>query len=366
MNVSDIAHARLASQLLTGTVYTTPKEIVSWMGAMQSQDFPMARWGIGARLPGITDLMVIDAIDHAEITRTHLLRPTWHFVAAEDVYWLLDLTAPQIKAGQRARDRQLELTKAVYAKSNSVIEKALRDETQLTREQLLAALTKAGIAIDQNRSAHLLMQAELDQIICSGAIHKGKPSYALLSNRVPKVKRLTKEEALANLAERYFTSRVPATLQDFTWWSGLSATDARQAIELVQGDIFTETIDGKTYYFTDDFKLRDMDKTMVHLLPPFDEFVVSYTDRSASIESKYAEYMTKISNRGVFWPIVVINGQVNGIWKRTFNKDSIDVDIELFSTVSRSTRSLIDRAAASYGLFSGKAVEIKSYANHLP
>ena len=246
MNQSDISHIRLASQQLAGTKFATPKEILAWMGAMQAQDYPMSKWAIGARLPASTDQLIEVAITNAEIIRTHLLRPTWHFVSADDIYWLLDLSAAQNKAAQSSRDRDLELTEADYAKSNGIIEKALSTGRHLIREELIAELNKAGIATDQNRAAHLFARAELEKIICSGATRNGKTTYALLSERVPKVRQISRDEALAELARRYFTSRCPASLQDFTWWSGLPARDANRALELVKSTFTPETIDGRT------------------------------------------------------------------------------------------------------------------------
>jgi hypothetical protein len=361
MKLSDIALTRLVSQQLIGTKYATPKAIVSWMGAMQSQDFPMAKWAVGLRLPGSTEQIVEADINNADIIRTHVMRPTWHFVASEDIYWLLDLTAAQVIATQSARDRQLELTQKVYTKSNSILEKALSKAGALTREAVLVELQKAGIATDQNRSAHLLERAEVEQIICSGPIHKGKPTYALLSERVPKKITLSKDEALATLARKFFSSRGPASLQDFTWWSGLPAADTRQAIELIKGEFQSESIDGKTYHFANNIIMPEVTDETVHLLPPFDEFIVAYTDRSAAVEAKYAERMNEISNRGVFWPVIVINGQVKGIWKRTFNRASIIMDFQPFTELSHSMKTLIESAAGSYGSFMGKMVEINQY-----
>jgi len=349
---------RLASQQLVRTKCSTPKEVVSSMVAMQAQDFPMARWAIGARVIGATDLDVLTAIDEARIIRTHMLRPTWHFVAAEDVYWLLELTAPQIRTGQKARERQLELTEAVYAKSNSVIEDSLKDVDFLTREQLLNAVERAGIAIDQNRSAHLLMRAEVDQIICNGPIRSGKPTYALLARRVRKIKRLTKEEALAKLAQRYFFSRCPATQQDFAWWSGLPAGAVRQAMDLAKADFHPEKMQEHTYWIPNNLSIHGQRSLNAQLLPPFDEFIVGYNERSAAIPPEYEMHMKDISNRGVFRPIIVINGQVAGIWKRTIQKDSVIVELQPFEPLSSSIQKLMITAARQYGSFLGKSVEI--------
>ena len=97
MNLTDIASARLFNQQIEGTKFKTVKDIVGWMGGMQAQDYAMAKWAIGIRLADSIDQEVEAAINHAEIIRIHVLRPTWHFVSADDVYWMLELTAPQIK-----------------------------------------------------------------------------------------------------------------------------------------------------------------------------------------------------------------------------------------------------------------------------
>jgi hypothetical protein len=358
MNLSDIAPIRITSQHIAGTKLTTPKEIVSWMGAVQAQDYPMAKWAIGVRLPGSTDQGIEAAIDNAGIIRTHLLRPTWHFVAAEDVSWLLDLTASQIKAAQSSQDRDLELTETVFTKSNTVIEKALSSGKHLTREELIAELHKAGIATDQNRASHLFARAELEKIICSGATHNGKATYALLSERVQKTRELTKDEALAELARRYFTSRCPASLQDFTWWSGLPARDANHALELVKSDFIPEPIGKHTYWLTNHYDTPESNQASAFLLPTYDEFILSYTDRSASIPAELEGHMKAISDRGVFRPIIVVNGQVAGIWKRTIKKDIIFVELQSFTNFNQFTMDLIDQTAHQYGYFFGKKIEI--------
>jgi len=359
MNRSDIAIIRLHSQQLTCNTFTSPKQIVAWMGAMQAQDYPMARWAIGARLPGSNNQDIEAAIDNADIIRTHLLRPTWHFVAADDVYWLLDLTASQIKAAQNSRDRELELTETVYSKSNIIIEKALSHGIHLTREELVAELNKANIATDKNRASHLFARAELEKIICSGTSRNGKPTYALLSERVPRPKEVTKDEAMAKLTSRYFASRSPATLQDFTWWSGLSASDARQALELVNTDLNHETIEGSTYWIAHDVTILTSSQPSALLLPTYDEFLISYSDRHASISVEFENHMKEISDRGIFRPIIVVNGQVLGIWKRTIKKELMELELEFFTQPDKKIIRLIEDATAHFGDFLGKNIEVR-------
>jgi hypothetical protein len=182
MNIKNIVTLRLLSQQLAGTKFNTAKEIVSWMGAMQAQDFSMAKWAVGTRLPGSTDKIIQRAIDAGEIIRTHALRPTWHFVSPDDIYWILELSSPQIKSQMKSISKTLELTDSVFTKSNNLLERALAGNKHRTREELMIILRKAKINTDSFRSAHLMMQAELDGIVCSGITKDKKQTYTLLRN----------------------------------------------------------------------------------------------------------------------------------------------------------------------------------------
>lgn len=185
------------------------------MGAVQSQDFAAAKWAIGLRLPESKDTEIERVFNDGEILRTHVLRPTWHFVAPEDIRWMLALTAPRVNQCISYYYRKLELDAAVFKKSNEIIIKALEGGSQLTRAKLMLKLEQAGILTNDLRSNHLMIRAELDAVVCSGA-RKGKQfTYALLEERVPPAKTLSRDEALAELSARYFTSHGAATLQDF-------------------------------------------------------------------------------------------------------------------------------------------------------
>ena len=356
MSLTDIANLRLFSQQIAETTLKTAKDIVAWMGAMQAQDFAMAKWAIGIRLPNSSEQVVERAINDAEIIRTHLLRPTWHFVSADDIYWMLELSAPRINALLRSRHEELELTETVFTKSNLIIEKVLSDGKHLLREELIAELAKAKISTDDNRAHHLILRAELDGIVCSGATNSGKHTYALLEERVPKTKPLTKEEALASLAIKYFSSHGPATRADFVWWSGLSARDAQRALESVKSDFISEIIDSHTYWFANSASIPETGKERVYLLPAYDEFIISYRDRRAMLTSE--NYKKSVSNNGVFRPVIVVNGQVTGIWKRSIKKDKVVLETEFFKQPNQTTLSLIDKAATQYGHFLEKRTEI--------
>lgn len=355
MNFTDISYLRLINQQIITSKFENVKDTVGWMGAMQAQDYNMAKWAIGVRLPGFTDKAIESAIDEGEIIRMHLLRPTWHFVSSEDIYWMLDLTAPQIKNILKSRDKTLELDQNVYLKSNAIIENAMQGGKHLTREEIVAEIEKVGIATDNNRAYHLLLRAELDGIICSGKIKNNKQMYALLKDRVPKVKYLSREEALSLLAKRYFTSHGPATLQDFAWWSGLSLTDSKIGLEMAKSNLVSEIIDNKAYWFTDSYFIPKLANDSIYLLPAYDEFIISYRDRTASLPIE--KNNKAVSNNGVFRPTIVINGQVAGIWKRTIKKEKIILETELFQPTNQAINRLLEEAVKPFENYMNKKVK---------
>jgi hypothetical protein len=352
MDPSAISQLRLINQQITGTTFTSPQEIVGWMGAMQAQDYAMLKWAVGARLPGSHQADIQQAIDAGEVIRTHVLRPTWHLVSAQDIQWMLALTAPRLKASLRHRHTQLELSEAVVSKSNRLIERLLRGGHQLKREELVAVLNQAGIQTNENRASHLFFCAELEGILCSGADRDGKPTYALLPERAPEKRSLSKEEALACLAKTYFTSRCPATLQDFAWWSGLTASDARQALDLVKASFISETIGNRTYWLSPACAHANLSsQEALYLLPAYDEFIISYQERNASLQQ--ADDPRAISENGIFRPVIVLDGQVIGTWKRKIEKKNVKVGIELFKPPNQMIIHKIEEAAAQYAHFLG-------------
>ena len=228
-----------------------PTDVLKWLGAVQAQDFYGAKWALGLRLRDATDELIEKAFSDGEIIRTHVMRPTWHFVAASDIRWLLKLTAPRVNMTARNYYRKFELDDGVFKRINRALERALGGGRQLTRQELRTAINKAGIPCDDLlRFTFILLRAELDALICSGARSGKQFTYALFDERVPDTKTLSKDEALAELARRYFTSRGPATLRDFVWWSGLSTTDARTGLALIQGSLSKEKIDSEDYWFS--------------------------------------------------------------------------------------------------------------------
>ena len=327
------------------------------MGAVQAQDYPMAKWALGTRLNDTSDRLIESAINDADIIRIHLLRPTWHFVSADDVYWMLKLTASKLKSSFKGRHKSMGLSDTIITKTHNLIEKTFNRSPVLTRDEIAVELQSANIKTDNNRLSHILFSAEMDGIICSGPVKENKQTYSLLCERVPHKKELMKEESIAELVKRYFTSRYPATIEDFVWWSNLTLTETRHALEDVKSGFFTETIGSVKYWFPNSFNGQPGGKKSVHLLPAFDEFLISYRDRSSSlalIHNKKA-----VSDNGIFHPPVVINGQVAGLWKRTFQKNKVIIEMDLFQDADKSTKSQIGSKASLFGKFLNKEAEVR-------
>jgi len=286
------------------------------------------------------------------------MRPTWHLISPADIRWLLALTAPRVKAAIAYYDRTLGLDDNVFSQSNVVLAKALQGGKQLTRAELFSELQQAGIATDNvQRIGHVLMHAELDGIICSGARRGKQFTYALLDERAPQVKRLDRDEALAELARRYFMSHGPATLQDFVWWSGLTVDDARACLEMVTSQLMHEVVDGQTYWFsTSASPETDLSQT-VYLLPNFDEYFVGYTDRSAVFD---ASHTIKLDSRGniLFNHTIVLDGRIVGNWKRTIKKNTVILTPSLFTPLNKAETRAFAASANRYGTFLGMPVNI--------
>lgn len=351
----NIAQMRLANQRIITTDLTTPKAVVTHMGALQAQDYTMAKWAVGLRMPNATDALIESALDAGQLVRTHVLRPTWHLVAAEDARWLLKLTAPHIYPAMKSWNIKLGLDAATYNKSNKIIEHALANNNHLTRDELTMVLTKNGIEAATSRSTLLMFSAELEAIVCNGVMRGKQQTYALMDEKVPKGLVFTREEAISALAQRYFNSHAPATLHDFQWWSGLPMGDARKGIEVLKNDFASEKIDNQTYYFKPNYQATQPTES-IHFLPSFDEFLVSYKDRSAAI-APHLKALAMTSN-GIFKPVIVVNGQVIGVWKRDIKKNALLIDCQYFNPKITLSKDIAAAQLKPFGDFYNLKIDV--------
>src|SRR6266852_1678409 len=346
----DIAHQRLHNQLITRRTFEKPGDVVEWLGAVQAQDYAAAKWAVGLRLQGTTDDDIEQAFTRGAILRTHLMRPTWHFVSPADIRWILALTAPRVNAVNAYYYRKLALDDAVFMHSNAVLAKALQGGKQLTRPELASVLQQASIATDDlQRFTHIMMRAELDGIVCSGARRGKQFTYVLLDERAPQARMLDRDEALAELTIRYFTSHGPATVQDFVWWSGLTVIDAKAGLEMVKPQLVHEVVDGQTYWFSPPTPRVQGLSQAAYLLPNYDEYTVGYTDRSAIFD---ALHTNKLDPRGgLLANTMVLDGQVIGTWKRTFKKNTVVIEVNPFVPLSTTETRAFAASANRYGAF---------------
>jgi hypothetical protein len=348
----------LANQRLVGKPFETPIDAVEQLGAVQAQDFGAAQWAIAQRTAGASHAAIEQAIDGGEILRTHILRPTWHFVSARDLRWMLELAAPRIRALAVSSWRTHGLNEAVFKKSNAAIAKALERGQHLTRVELAAELRKAGVDPGEGtRLGHLAMRAELDGIICSG-IRRGKQfTYALVDQRAPHSQTLMRDEALRKLATRYFSTRGPATVRDFAWWSGLTVTEARLAAHSADDVLACEQIDDREMWSGRDERTPRRTTPSMHLLPNYDEFLVAYSDRDAmgGATINAAQPDTK---RAIFANVIEIDGQIAGGWRRTLGRSSVAIELTLFRRLTEAEYESVDVQAKRYGAFVGLNAEL--------
>jgi hypothetical protein len=325
-------------------------DVVWWCGAVQAQEFIPAMWGLGLRMQ--TDAVergLLRAFDEGRILRTHVMRPTWHFVTPRDIRWMLELTAPRVHRMMASYNRHMGLDAGVLTRAATIVEKALGARSPLTRRELGACLATAGLDYKGPHLAHITLYAELEQLICSGPRREGRSTYVLLSDRAPRAVRLSREESLAELARRYFRSHGPATLRDFMWWSGLAAADARQAAAMIRAR--SVNIGGRAYLTSGPARDGAALPTDAHLLPIYDEYLVAYRDRDAVphgpvLSGGARGYVT-------FQHALIIRGQVAGTWRTTRTKSGASVDVVPLARLTHADKRLVDEAVRRYERFIG-------------
>ena len=346
----DIARRRLAAQHLTNPVLTDAAAVVRVLGAVQSQDYSGAKWAIGMRSRGVTDASVERAFTEGRIIRTHVLRPTWHFVDPADVRWMLALTAPRIKRVMSYYNVQVGLDDALLRRTNAILERALRDGKQLTRMELAEALRRARVDSSGSfRLPRILMNAELDAVVCSGGRRGKQFTYALLEERVPPGRPVDRDEALLELSRRYFTARGPATPNDFAWWSGLTVADARRGIEIMGSDLEREEIGGRAYWAVPS-AVKRWRAPLVHLLPNYDEFFIGHKDRSA-LGERLASIDLVTGGDALTAYVIAVDGQLVGGWKRALTAKAVGLELKVLVRLSAAERRALEAAARRYGAF---------------
>lgn len=349
MNLSDIVSLRLQNQHLIGEKLKNPQQVVAQLGAVQAQDFAAGKWGIGQRIKDATDEDIERAFNDGLILRTHVMRPTWHFVLPSEIRSMLALTAPRVKKFLAHYDRKLELDPPFLSRCNRIFTKVLEDGNFRTRSELATELEKNNIIAKGQRLGHIVAYAELDALICSGPRRGKQFTYALLEERAPKVKRVPHDEALGKLALTYFTSHGPAQIKDFAWWAGLTIKDATAGLHSIKSKLQDETLDFKTYWFSHTETIVKEPLHTVHLLSIYDEYVIAYKDRNALGGGRYVEKFIAMGN--ALTSVLLLDGLLVGTWKKSIKKDHVQITISPMRKLQKLERESIEREIKYYGKF---------------
>jgi hypothetical protein len=355
----DIAKSRLISQRLVGAAFADPTSVVRWCCAVQAQDYLGAKWALALRCPGFRSEAIDSVFNAGHFVRTHVMRPTWHFVAAEDLRWLLKLTGPRVQQVNGHMYRKLELDTPVLSRAAVTLRRALEGGRTLTRKELAVCLERAGVAAQGLRLAYILMHAELTGLVCSGPLRGKQHTYALLEERVVPGGVLGDEEALVTLLRRYLASHGPATVHDFAWWSGLKVSDARNGLEDLSPDLERIQIDGATFYWVPSQPFGfDSTEVTIHLLPNYDEHVVAYKDHQHSIDPAARAALRGRQDGPLDVHLVARDGRVIGGWRRKAGRSRATIETSLLVELLPAERAAMMLAAESYGRFIELPVEV--------
>lgn len=344
----DIPNLRLSSQHIATADFAAARQAVSWMGAMQAQDYAGALWSIALRTPHLTREDIEKAIADRQIVRTWPMRGTLHFLAAEDARWMTRLLAPRTIAASAGRRRQLNIDESVLAAAQNIIIKALAGGNCLTRNELCNRLEQAGIATAGQRGIHILHHLAEMTLLCFGPHESKQPTFVLMDEWLPKTPEKDRDEALKELAVRYFTSHGPASLKDFSGWSNLTVKDARLGIELAGDSLASKEARGISYWFDPAVTPA---ASATYLLPGFDEYILGYKDRSGVLAAEFSNRIVP-GNNGMFLPTLVINGQVVGTWKKIVRTKSQTILITPFTGLSDAQVASIEPIIKRYESYS--------------
>lgn len=362
-----IRSLRMVSLLLSAPEPRNPVEITRWFGAMQAQDVASGYWSLGVRAPGSTSADVDRAFGSGELIRTWPMRQTVHVIPAVDATWMLDLTARRRLDQMVDRRQQLGLLPRDLDRLAASLQAILASGEPVTRKDVLDGLAAEGIAVDGQRGYHLLLYSSLIGLTCIGPQRDGSQTFALLSAWAPSQRDLTREEALAELAFRYFRSHGPTTVRDFAGWSGLTLADARAGTQANDGRLVPLADGAEAAWCTSD--LAELSRAGVPVrgsvvaLPGFDEYMLGYKDRSLHGDERLLERVVPGGN-GVFRATVVIDGTAAATWTRTLTPRAVTITVQPFEAWTPTRREHVARAFAPYGEFLGREAVV-SFADPL-
>jgi winged helix DNA-binding protein len=361
MSDQTIARRRIRNSRLTGARFAAPDEAVRWHLAMQAQEYGPAMWSIGQRSKGLREADVDRALTEGTIVRTHVLRPTWHFVAADDIRWLLALSGPRVHQANTGPLRRVGLDARTLARSEKVVASALDGGNRLTRDELAEVFDRRKLDRAGQRMPYLLMHCELIGLIGSGGRRGKQQTYALLDDRIPAGgRRFDRDEAVVELVRRYLASHGPATVKDLSWWSGLTMTDLRAALGSLGDEVASDEIDGLTFWSSVSERSRRPSAARgVHLLQTYDELVVGYTESRFHSDTSGDLARQAWSDRTYPTGLYLLDGRIGGHWRRTIEPKRVRASFHTYGAVSGDGAMTLESAAARLGRFLGLPVTVE-------
>ena len=305
---------RLLSQQLIAPLFSTPTEVVRYMGAMQAQEYRMMRWAVAMRTRKPSYKAFQKAFDEGQIIRLHLMRGTWQLVCAEDYWSLISLFAPKAIAVTKGwmSSNKIAIPDDELMRIRDILVQTAADKGSVTKEDFALALAEKNQQMDDHRLSYHIRMAELSGILCSGDLQPMKATYALTAHKLKSSVKMDRDEALAHFTRTYFQSRQPATLEDYAWWSGLNISDCRRGIALLGDSILMERWKGREFYLTEDCRTRGFRSGKFHLIPPYDEYLISYKSRDIVLPPEHRHRAH--NNSGIFQPVIAYDGIICGNW----------------------------------------------------
>jgi len=342
----DIARWRLRTQHLVGLYAVSASEAVGSLLAVQAENPAQAGWAVASRTqnPDQADLAAL--LDEGAVVRTHVLRPTWHFVRAEDIGWLLELTGPRVRrlTGRALRDTH-GLDEPSIGQAVTAVTEALARRGQLSRAQLAGELAQRGTGGSGQMLMTLLAHAELEGLICSGPVAGGEHTYALMDQRVPAPRRLGRAEALTELALRYFTGHGPATERDLAYWATLTLTDVRAGLQQARDQLDSFQHDGRTFWHARGQAPAGPQEPAGHLLQILDETYRGYQDSRWLLDTAGDVPRTRETATGM----ALVDAQLLAAMRRTIARDHVQFDLRPYRALTPPQIHALDQAARRYG-----------------
>lgn len=344
-----IARWRQHTQRLVGPPADSVPSLVAGLLAVQAENHAQASWALACRTAGVTRPALAEMFDQGAILRTHVLRPTWHYVHPDDIAWLLELTAPRILPVLRSAQKELGIDDSMLDRAVDVIVASLSGDGHLTRDELGERLRSEGLPAEGRALGWMATSAELGGLICSGVMDGNGHTYALLEERAPTARRLERDEAVAELALRYFTGHGPATERDLAYWATMTLSDVRAGIASVADRLDSFEHDGRRYWFGDRPPATASGEPRGHLLQILDEYHHGYQDSRWVLDADGVVPRGRAATMGM----ALVDGQMVADVRRTIRASAVEFQIGFYRALDDAEEATLHAAADRHGRFLG-------------